>query len=249
MSVGPTRCLAASRRRRRRAHPGRRFARARQRPHARRAQRAARGSCRAAPASSPWVDHMIGMRAELRPEEDDEAIERAVSELDAFGTVAVGEVTNTLAAVGALARRGIVGSVLHEVFGVEREALERRVAALPSVVEERVGTWPTRRARIRPHAAHALHHACRCRPPTRSRRARKGASRKSSSGRARRGATLPREWRWSDCGLVRIAPQAAARSAAMAGDVTHPVGRYPRRARSSRDERSPDRRAPSRARL
>ncbi|MDP9033700.1 MAG: amidohydrolase family protein [Myxococcota bacterium] len=92
---------------------------------------------------APWLDHMIGMRAELHPEEDDEAIERAVAELDAFGTVAVGEVTNTLAAVRALSRRGIVGSVFHEVFGLEREALERRVSALPDVVAERVGVWPT----------------------------------------------------------------------------------------------------------
>ena len=91
----------------------------------------------------PWVEQMIGVRAELHPEEDSEAILRAVEELGAYGTVAVGEVTNSLAAVRALARRGIVGCVFHEVFGVERDALDRRVADLGRAVEQTVGAWPT----------------------------------------------------------------------------------------------------------
>src|SRR5580698_4610745 len=33
----------------------------------------------------PWVEHMIGVRAEALPEEDAAAIDRAVAELDAFG--------------------------------------------------------------------------------------------------------------------------------------------------------------------
>ncbi len=91
----------------------------------------------------PWVEHLIGLRAEARPDEEPDAIERAVRELDAFGTVAVGEVTNSLAAVPALARLGLVGCVFHEVFGVELDPLERRVAALTTIVAERVGAWPT----------------------------------------------------------------------------------------------------------
>ena len=77
------------------------------------------------------------------PEEDARGIDRAVAELDAFCTVAVGEVTNSLLAVRALARAGIVGCVFHEVFGVERATLERRVASLQSIVEEHVGAWPS----------------------------------------------------------------------------------------------------------
>ena len=90
----------------------------------------------------PWVEHMIGVRAELRPEEDAEAIGKAVDELASYGTVGVGEVTNSLAAVRALARRGFVGCIFHEVFGVERDALERRVAGLARLVEETLGAWP-----------------------------------------------------------------------------------------------------------
>ncbi len=91
----------------------------------------------------PWVEHMLAVRAELSPEEDEEAIEHAVEELVAFGTVAVGEVTNTLAAVNALARRGLVGAVFHEVFGVELGPLEKRVASLPRVLDEMVESWPS----------------------------------------------------------------------------------------------------------
>ena len=91
----------------------------------------------------PWVEHMIGVRAELGPEEDRAAIERAVDELDAAGTVAIGEVTNSLCAVGPLARRGIVGCIFHEVFGVTRDAVDRRIAELSRVLEDRVGAWPS----------------------------------------------------------------------------------------------------------
>jgi cytosine/adenosine deaminase-related metal-dependent hydrolase len=52
-------------------------------------------------------------------------------------------VTNSLVAVRPLARRGIVGCVFHEVFGVEKSPLQQRVERLPRVVEEAVGAWPS----------------------------------------------------------------------------------------------------------
>jgi aminodeoxyfutalosine deaminase len=104
----------------------------------------------------PWVEHMLAVRAELAPEHASEAIDRAVDDLLAFGTVAVGEVTNTLAAVGALARRGLVGCVFHEVFGVDREPLERRVAGLAQVLKEQLGSWPTTELTYAP-TAHTLY--------------------------------------------------------------------------------------------
>jgi len=104
---------------------------------------ALRGQVRGGAGFVPWVEELMGMRAESRPEDDAPAIDRAVDELDAFGTAAVGEVTNSLAAVWPLARRNIAGCVFHEVFGVEREPLERRLADLPKMVEARVGAWPT----------------------------------------------------------------------------------------------------------
>lgn len=90
-----------------------------------------------------WVERMMGARAEVQPEQDEQAIDRAVAELDACGTAAVGEVSNSLAAVRALAKRAIAGCVFHEVFGVQREPLERRLAELPRAIEERFGAWPS----------------------------------------------------------------------------------------------------------
>lgn len=83
----------------------------------------------------PWVEGMLGARYEAAPEEDADAIEAAVADLVRFGTVAVGDVTNTLAAVPALARAHIGGSVFHEVFGVVRDRAMERVA---QIEEERV---------------------------------------------------------------------------------------------------------------
>jgi cytosine/adenosine deaminase-related metal-dependent hydrolase len=82
----------------------------------------------------PWVERMMGLRAAERPEEDAAAIERAAEEMAQFGTALIGEVTNTLAAVGALARHGIGGALFHEVFGFDRE---RALAKLEAMNEER----------------------------------------------------------------------------------------------------------------
>jgi cytosine/adenosine deaminase-related metal-dependent hydrolase len=106
-----------------------------------------------------WVEHMLAVRAEAEPDHDATAVDHAVQELLEFGTVAVGEVTNTLAAVRALARRGLVGCIFHEVFGVEREPLERRVASLPRVVQDQVGPWPSPELSYvpTPHALYTTH--------------------------------------------------------------------------------------------
>jgi cytosine/adenosine deaminase-related metal-dependent hydrolase len=91
----------------------------------------------------PWVEALIATRTELSPEEEEEGIEAAVRELEASGTVAVGEVTNTLAALHALVRAHIGGCIFHEVFGTDPARVETRLRGLEEDVKERVGTWPT----------------------------------------------------------------------------------------------------------
>lgn len=91
----------------------------------------------------PWVEGLLGARTEMMPEEEAEAIDAAAADLSRFATVAVGDVTNTLGAVSALAREGIGGAVFHEVFGQEREAVLRRVAGLKEELAERHPSWPT----------------------------------------------------------------------------------------------------------
>ena len=107
----------------------------------------------------PWVEQMMGVRSAERPEEDQSGIERAVAELDAFGTTAVGEVTNTLAAVPALVRRGIGGIVFHEVFGLNREQALHRLGNLQNDATSRDSCIPARdfAYALAPHTVYTTH--------------------------------------------------------------------------------------------
>lgn len=91
----------------------------------------------------PWVDRLITTRSETSPEEDGEGIEHGVDEIVRSATVAVGDVTNTLAAVNALARAKIGGCVFHEVLGMDRSVVLRRIEGLRAELQERVPRWPT----------------------------------------------------------------------------------------------------------
>jgi cytosine/adenosine deaminase-related metal-dependent hydrolase len=104
----------------------------------------------------PWVERLVTTRPELDEVEVDEAIERAAKDLARFGTAAVGEVTNALAAVGALARNGIGGWVFHEVFGVDRAQVMKRVEGAKAERAERLASWPTRDLAYAP-APHTLY--------------------------------------------------------------------------------------------
>lgn len=107
----------------------------------------------------PWVDRLVTLRSEITPEDDAESIEAAVGELVRSGTVAVGDVTNTLAPVSALARAGIAGRVFHEVFGLDRAVVLRRIEGLRAELEERVPTWPSAELVYAPspHTLYTLH--------------------------------------------------------------------------------------------
>jgi cytosine/adenosine deaminase-related metal-dependent hydrolase len=110
----------------------------------------------------PWVERLIGIRIEMRPDEDAQAIDAAVADLDGFGTAAVGEVTNSLASVGALRRERFAGCVFHEVSGIERGAVMRRVGALAEDVHARFGhaaqeAAPDLAYALAPHALYTTH--------------------------------------------------------------------------------------------
>jgi aminodeoxyfutalosine deaminase len=103
-----------------------------------------------------WVDSLLSLRVEHSPEEDAEAIDAAVDDLHRFATIAVGDVTNSLAAVSALARRGIAGWAFHEVFGQDRDAVLRRVRGLSAELAERHVRWPSTDLEYAP-APHTLY--------------------------------------------------------------------------------------------
>ncbi len=107
----------------------------------------------------PWVEHLIGARVELSPDEEEAAIRDAVADLRASGTAAVGEVTNGLGAVVPLAEAKIAGCIFHEVFGQDLARLRDRVRGLEDELRERVPSWPSPELSYAPapHTLYTLH--------------------------------------------------------------------------------------------
>jgi cytosine/adenosine deaminase-related metal-dependent hydrolase len=91
----------------------------------------------------PWIDRMMGIRASEHPEDDSGAIEQAAAELEAFGTSAIGDVTNTLSTAHALARHGIGGIVFHEIARLDSPRAFARLAEMKSEYEASEADWPS----------------------------------------------------------------------------------------------------------
>jgi cytosine/adenosine deaminase-related metal-dependent hydrolase len=118
---------------------------------------ALRGQTRSGGGFGPWVTSMMERREQLHPEQDFEAIDAAVSELLRAGTVAVGEVTNTLAALDALSTAPLLGRVFHEIFGMRRETADVMRGFAQKARAER-GNMPTNfNYALAPHTLYSLH--------------------------------------------------------------------------------------------
>lgn len=118
---------------------------------------AMRGQVKGGRGFTPWVTEMMEARQRVHPEQDFEAIERAVSELLGYGTAAIGEVTNSLAAVAYLGSTSITARVFHEVFGSRRESAERMLAGAKQARAEHAD-WPANASyTLAPHTLYTLH--------------------------------------------------------------------------------------------
>jgi cytosine/adenosine deaminase-related metal-dependent hydrolase len=120
------------------------------------------GQVQAGRGFGPWVASLVEQRDQLTPDAIDEGIETAVAELLAVGTAAVGEVTNTLAAVGALGRAALLGRVFHEVYGMRRDVGE----VMLGMAEQRraeVAAWPDNLSYApAPHTPYTVHPEILC---------------------------------------------------------------------------------------
>jgi cytosine/adenosine deaminase-related metal-dependent hydrolase len=118
---------------------------------------ALRGQVAGGHGFAAWVGEMMPARERVLPEQDGEAIDLAVSELLAAGTAAVGEVSNTLAAVPALGSVPIAGRVFHEVFGMRRDTGK----VMLRMAEQRraeIAGWPANlRYAPAPHTPFTMH--------------------------------------------------------------------------------------------
>jgi cytosine/adenosine deaminase-related metal-dependent hydrolase len=110
-----------------------------------------RGAIPPAPSMPAWVRTLLRVR---QGSDDRDAIETALDEAIAFGTAAFGDVTNTLAPVGALCRRDVHAVIFHELLGFDPALAEARLASARARLQE---CRPPARVRLRlaPHAPYS----------------------------------------------------------------------------------------------
>jgi len=77
------------------------------------------GAVRADRGFVAWIEEQLKVRAERPAEEVAPAIRKAIAALEANGTAAVADVSNSLATVGSLRDSGLHALVLHEILGFD----------------------------------------------------------------------------------------------------------------------------------
>ena len=103
-----------------------------------------------------WVRMLVATRAaHPDPTAALAGIDEAVLELDEAGVAAVGDVTNTLAALPALRRAGLVGRVFHEVFGFAPARVEAALARAADASEAAGEPGPGLTICLSPHAVYS----------------------------------------------------------------------------------------------
>lgn len=121
----------------------------------------------AVPASDgfvTWIEDQLRVRAEKTDGEAASALRAAVAGLEAAGTVAVADVTNSLAALGALAESSLHALVLHEILGFDparagvigAQTRETRAAAVASTIGDDSDRIARIRVAVAAHAPHSL---------------------------------------------------------------------------------------------
>ena len=174
-----------------------------------------------------WVGGLVPARERVAPEQDSEAIDLGVSELLAAGTAAVGEVSNTLAAVPALTSAMLLGCVFHEVYGMRRDSGEAmlRMAEQQRGELDRVACPSALRAR----AAYRIHDAPRRLARGRAPRAQAGRSHLATPVRARGRTRVPARRKRTVCGV----PARARRERARLATARYRLGQLRRRTRAA----------------
>jgi cytosine/adenosine deaminase-related metal-dependent hydrolase len=106
---------------------------------------------------TPWVSGLMQARERMPPEQDIDALDRGLSELLGSGTVAIGEVTNSLAAVPYLGSAPLAVRVFHEVFGSRGESARAMLKAARAQ-RTAIPNWPANVSyALAPHTLYTLH--------------------------------------------------------------------------------------------
>jgi cytosine/adenosine deaminase-related metal-dependent hydrolase len=117
----------------------------------------------------PWIEEQLRIRAERSIDEVPPAIVKAIRSLEVSGTVAVADVSNSLATVDPLRASKLHAVVMHEILGfdpakattvLEQTRLARAAVEHGSVRDPKAGPGPAMRVRVE-IAAHAPHSVSR----------------------------------------------------------------------------------------
>lgn len=103
----------------------------------------------------PWLSELQSRRA--LAEQDTEAVGEAVSALLRSGTVAIGEVSNSLAAVPDLSGLPLYVCLFHEVYGVAEAAAKRTLALARAARAALDPLPPNMRYTLSPHTLYSMH--------------------------------------------------------------------------------------------
>ena len=104
----------------------------------------------------PWVERLVDARPRFTDAEVDAGIARGIDEASATGTVAIGDVSNTLRSVRPLAASPLRAVVFHELIGWDPAASPKILAEADQRLSEAGGSRPAPNVEIR-RAAHAPH--------------------------------------------------------------------------------------------
>lgn len=104
-----------------------------------------------------WIEDQLRVRAERSPDEIPTAVLRAISFMRARGTVAVADVSNSLASAGPLRESGMHALVLHEILGFDpakaHQVMEQTRAARAAISST---PSPSFRVAVAAHAPHSI---------------------------------------------------------------------------------------------
>jgi len=100
-----------------------------------------------------WIGRFLPARAAAP--EDPPLVERAVAALRASGVAAVGEVTNTLAALPALSRAGMAGRLYLEIFGLSAGRIGAARQAALALLDASPEPAPGLEVVLSPHAVYS----------------------------------------------------------------------------------------------
>ncbi len=102
-----------------------------------------------------WIKLVVSARA--RDADPGRALLDAILDLEEAGVAAIGEVTNTLVALGSLGRAGIAGTLYHEVFGLSEARISDALSAAAAVRSRAGEPAPGLAIAPSPHAVYSTH--------------------------------------------------------------------------------------------